>query len=61
MSDLGSWILGAVMGVISLAGLVMASQAKDEAFYYTGLLFFVFGVLFVFALIKRSTGAPPRD
>ena len=61
MSELGSWILGAVMGVLSLLGLIMASQAQDNAFYYTGLLFFIFGVLFIFALIKRSTGEPPRD
>ena len=60
MSDLGNWILGAAMGVISLFGLIMASQAQDDGFYYTGLLFFIFGVLFIFALIKRSTGTPPR-
>jgi len=61
MSDLGNWILGAIMGVLSLLGLIMASQARDDAFYFTGLLFFLFGVLFIFALIKRSTGAPPAD
>lgn len=61
MSDIGSWILGAVMAVLSLLGLIMASQAQDDAFYFTGLLFFVFGVLFIFALIKRCTGAPSAE
>lgn len=61
MSDVGSWILGVVMGVLSLLGLIMASQAQDDAFYFTGLLFFLFGVLFIFALIKRCTGTPPAE
>ena len=61
MSVIGSWILGGAMGVISLVGLIMASQAQDDAFYYTGLLFFLFGVLFIFALIKRCTGTPPAE
>ena len=61
MGDIGSWILGGAMGVISLVGLIMASQAQDDAFYYTGLLFFVFGVLFIFALIKRCTGTPSAE
>ena len=56
MSTLSTWILGAVMGLISLMGLIMASAAVDRAFYYTGLLFFAFGVLFIFALIGRSGG-----
>ena len=58
MSVIGSWILGGAMGVISLVGLIMASQAQDDAFYFTGLVFFLFGVLFIFALIKRCTGTP---
>ena len=54
-------LLGVVMGVISLIGLVMASQAHDQAFYYTGLVLFLFGVLFVFALIHRYIGRKPSE
>ena len=56
MNALSAWILGIVMGLLSLLGLVIASQAVDQAFYWTGLLFFVFGVLFIFALIGRCVG-----
>lgn len=49
-------ILGIVMGIVSLLGLFMSSRAHDQAFYYTGLLVFVFGVLFIFALMKRHIG-----
>ena len=51
---MGNWILGAVMGLLGFVGLVMASQAKDDAFYVAGMIFFLFGVLFVFAMIKRA-------
>lgn len=56
MSSLSAWALGIVMGLISLFGLIMASQATDQAFYWTGLTFFVFGIVFIFALIARCTG-----
>ena len=52
----GAWILGIVMGLLALLGLVMASQAVDPVFYGTGLLLSVFGVVFVFFLIKKNTG-----
>ncbi|MCG8358385.1 MAG: hypothetical protein MI920_22700 [Kiloniellales bacterium] len=54
MSGIGAWILGVVMGLLALIGLVMASQAHDAVFYWTGLLVFVFGVSFIFVLIGRS-------
>lgn len=57
MNALSAWILGIAMGLISLVGLVLASRAVDQAFYWTGLLFFLFGVLFIFGLIGRRTGA----
>ena len=50
------WALGAVLGLISLAGLVIASRAEDDAFYATGLGLFVFGVVLVFVLIGRYVG-----
>lgn len=59
---MGNMILGALMGLVGLLGLVMASQAKDDAMYVAGLIFFLFGVLFAFAMIKRSfDGEPSRD
>ena len=52
----GAWVLGVIMSVIALLGLVMASQAVDTIFYVTGLALSVFGVLFVFVLIRQNTG-----
>jgi hypothetical protein len=52
----GPWILGALMALLSLFGLVMASGATDAGFYGVGLLFFLFGVLFNFGLIARHVG-----
>jgi hypothetical protein len=45
------------MALLGLLGLVMASQARDDVIYGTGLGVFLFGVLFVFALIGRTGGA----
>ena len=42
---MGPWILGTVMGLLSLLGLFMASYATDGVFHGTGLAIFVFGVL----------------
>jgi hypothetical protein len=53
---LGPWILGALMAFLSLFGLVMANGATDPAFYGVGLVFFLFGVLFIFGLIARYVG-----
>ncbi len=55
-SNGGAWILGIVMGLLALLGIVMASAAVDPIFYATGLVLSVFGVLFVFFLIRNNTG-----
>jgi hypothetical protein len=52
----GPWVLGAFMALLSLLGLVMASGAKDELFYSVGLIFFLFGLLFIFGLIRKYVG-----
>lgn len=52
----GPWVLGTVMGLLSLIGLALASAAEDTVFYGTGLVLFVFGVLFIFGLISRHVG-----
>jgi hypothetical protein len=54
--NVGIWILGAVMGVLALIGLGLASAAHDQVFYGTGLALFLFGVLFIFGLIHRHVG-----
>ncbi|MGI9434816.1 MAG: hypothetical protein ACR2Q4_08320 [Geminicoccaceae bacterium] len=55
-SDIGTLVLGIVMAVLSLFGLAMASNAKDDVFYGTGLGLFLFCVLFIFVLIHQRTG-----
>ena len=61
MAGIGTWVLGGVMGLLALVGLIMASGAADGMFYFTGLLFFLFGVLFIFFLIGRNVGRPSAD
>jgi hypothetical protein len=53
---MGSLMLGAVMGVLGLFGLFLASAATDGVFYGTGLGLFLFSVLFVFVLIHQQVG-----
>jgi hypothetical protein len=53
---IGSWVLGGVMGLLSLVGLFLASAAKDDVIYGTGLGLFVFAVLFIYGLIHRHVG-----
>ncbi len=52
----GAWTLGIIMGLVALLGLIMASDAVDAVFYGTGLALTIFGVLFIFVLIKQNTG-----
>ena len=54
--NIGTWVLGAVMGVLGLLGLGLASAAQDNIFYGTGLALFLFCVLFIFSLIHRHVG-----
>ena len=56
----GKWVFGAVMGAIGVLGLFMASRAADQTFYWTGLVFFVFGVIAIFGLIGGAYGPPRR-
>ncbi|HEX5795395.1 MAG TPA: hypothetical protein VFY19_06125 [Geminicoccaceae bacterium] len=54
--SIGPWVLGAVMALLSLFGLFLASAAQDGVLYGTGLAFFAFGALFIFGLIHRHVG-----
>ena len=51
---MGNVILGAAMGSLGLLGLIVASRAQDDGIYVTGMIVFLFGVFFVFAMIKRN-------
>jgi hypothetical protein len=55
---MGQWIFGAVMALLSLLGLFVASRAHDTMFYAAGLLLCVFGLAFIFWLIAKNTGHP---
>jgi hypothetical protein len=54
--NIGAWILGGAMALLSLFGLLLASAAGDHVFSGTGLSLFGFGVLFIFGLIYRYVG-----
>lgn len=58
---MASWIIGAVMGLIALFGLLLASRAHDGVFSYFGLALFAFGVLYIYGMVIRATGHPPRQ
>lgn len=55
---MGQWVLGALMGLLSLIGLLLASRAHEGALYVVGLLLFAFGVAFNYWLVARNTGKP---
>ena len=52
---MGNWITAALMGLLGLVGLFLASRAVDGTFYGFGLLLFVFSVLFIFTIIHRQS------
>jgi len=54
--DLAAWIVGALVVAVAYLGLLMAANAHDAIFYWVGLLFFTFAVLFGFDLIRRAVG-----
>ncbi len=57
---MGSWVLGTLMGLLSLFGLFLASRAADGMFALFGYLLFLFGVVMIFSLIAQNTGRPPE-
>lgn len=48
------WALGVCMVVFGLFGLFIASRAVDATFYWTGLFFFLVGLVTVFGLIGSA-------
>ena len=55
----GAFVYGALMAVLAIIGLFLAAKAHDSALEIAGFLFFAFGVLQHFALIKKHAG--PTD
>ena len=56
MKQVGNWIMGAATAIMAVGGLFVAANAGHGVSYYGGLLFFVFAVLFVFHIIRVSSG-----
>jgi len=65
MEKLGIWFTGLIMVLIALAGLKMAADADDLGMTIFGSGLFMFGVLFVFGLLKSYAdhfyGADPTQ
>lgn len=57
MASIMVWIVSAVVSLVGLLGLFLASGAVDTGIYAFGLLLFVFAVLFVFSRIKGAFDA----
>jgi hypothetical protein len=58
MQGTGIWVMGAIMAILGLVGLLLASHAEDGPMYIVGLIFFLFAVLFDFWLVKQSFDRP---
>lgn len=54
----GPWILGLCMGLLGLAGLIMASGTREDGLYAIGLILFLVNTLAIFVLIGRLVGRP---
>jgi hypothetical protein len=51
--DFGRWVVGALVAIVGLFALYLASNAEDSVMYYTGIFFFIGCVLFNFLQIKQ--------
>lgn len=54
----GRTVMGLAMVLVSLIGLIMASQAVDTGIYLSGLAIFAFGVLFVYRMVQKYAAGP---
>jgi hypothetical protein len=54
VSGIGSWLVGAVLSALALAGLMMAAHGHSPSFYWMGLALFAFGYGMIMLLIKAS-------
>jgi hypothetical protein len=53
MDKLALWLTGLVMAVLAILGLKMAGDAHDVGMTVFGSGLFLFGVLFIFGLLKN--------
>ncbi|MGE0714653.1 MAG: hypothetical protein AB7P02_04355 [Alphaproteobacteria bacterium] len=53
MSPTGSFLTGALIGVLGLLGLTAAAHSEDPQMYVVGLIVALFAVAFDFWLIKH--------
>lgn len=53
MEGTGKWITGGVLGFMAFLGLVAASRAADEAFYYGGWLLAIGCVAAIFYMVTK--------
>ena len=54
MDSASKWIWSGCVAVMGIAGLFVAARGGQSVPYWGGLAFFIFSVLFVFYMIKRS-------
>jgi hypothetical protein len=56
MEGTGKWIWGGMVALFGVIGLFVSARAGEEeaVAYYGGLVFFVFAMLFILMLIKKS-------
>lgn len=54
-----TWIYGGLLGLLAFIGLLLASNARDAVFEWTGIALTVFAVLMILGLVHRNTGRPP--
>ena len=50
------WVIGALIALVGLVALFLASRAHDDTIYLFGIVMFVFSVLYVFGLIGKYVG-----
>ena len=53
MEGTGKWITGGVLGFMAFIGLLAASRASDEAFYYGGWLLAIGCVATIFIKVAK--------
>ena len=54
---MSAWVIGALVSMLGLLGLVLASNALDAGMYHFGFALFGFAVFFIFWLIKTHFDA----
>ncbi|WP_448204049.1 hypothetical protein [Azospirillum sp. sgz302134] len=53
MEGTGRWIVGGVLGLLAFLGLLAASRAADEAFYYGGWILAIGSVVAIFYMVVK--------